>query len=260
MKTPLELGEILKAARVQQNLNLAELSLRTGLPEKYLHALERGAHDELPGRAYARIYYLNYARALKLDYEGLMQAWPQPTRPPEPAVVQRGWGMFVWLGIPIAALAIWGIFRGAAPVTERGTESAATSRAEPKISADSAGQPALSPDADSFAMIGVLDTAPRPPAADKTPAHLPPVRHRLTLAARAASWVVIEADGDTVAAETLIPGRTLIGEATFDFVLTILLPSQVDATLDDSLLEMPNGGLRPLLRYRIALHNPEGGP
>ena len=140
MKTPLELGDILKAARLDQKLELAELAARTGLPEKYLEALERGAHEELPGRAYARIYYLNYARALKLDHEGLMQSWPQQTvRPAEslPPNAPRGTRrLFVWLGLPIAALAVWGLFRDPVPVSQRADEKPDELQQAPALSFD----------------------------------------------------------------------------------------------------------------------------
>ena len=89
MKTPIELGQILKAARLEKNLELSDLSVKIGLPEHYLAALESGEHDRLPGRAYARIYYLNYARELNLDPDELMRSWPQPKQSSEPVPARR---------------------------------------------------------------------------------------------------------------------------------------------------------------------------
>lgn len=265
MKTPLELGDILKAARLEQKLELPELSARTGLPEKYLEALERGAHEELPGRAYARIYYLNYARALKLDHEGLMQSWPQQAvRPAEslpPRATRGKWRLFVWLGLPIAALAIWGLFRGPAPVRQRAVEEPDGLKPAPAYSFDTTagGQDSMFPD--SMAEAGAVDSVGASPQAESTQvAERSPVLHRLKLVARADTWIVIEADGDTVSALVLNRGEELNAEASSAFVLTVMLPKEVDATLDGAPLDMPAGGTRPLLRHKIELQSQEGGP
>jgi hypothetical protein len=267
MKSPLELGEILKTEREKQKIELAELSIRTGLPEKYLVALERGTHDELPGRAYARIYYLNCARALKLDTESLMLEWPQPvSRVPQmgQGVPARKGTAFVWLGLPLVALALWGIFRGTATISERAVGTEVPVETSEDLFSDRAADLDGPAEGDSLSSVlpaaGVIDSTGDSVAAAPAPPVEAPVRHRLTLRARAASEVVIKADGVPVEDLVLKPGEEVEAEATVDFVLTVTSPESMDATLDGEPLVLPDRGRRALVDHRIELNPQKEGP
>jgi len=268
MKSPLELGEILKAEREKQQLELGELSVRTGLPEKYLMALERGTHDELPGRAYARIYYLNYARALRLDSESLMLEWPQPvSRAPETSQGKpaRKGTAFIWLGLPLVALALWGIFRGTATISERAVGTEAPVKTSTELFSDSAADHEVPAAGDSMSsaseIVGGVDSMGETiPASPAQPVAASPVRHLLTLTARARSEVVIRGDGALVTKGVLNRGDQVEAEASEEFVLTITAPESMDVTVDGKPFLLPDRGRHPLVDYRIDLNSQKEGP
>ena len=59
-------GELLKAARIQANLSLADVEQATKIRQRHIEALEEGRYDALPGRVYAK----GYLRSLA-EYYGL---------------------------------------------------------------------------------------------------------------------------------------------------------------------------------------------
>jgi cytoskeleton protein RodZ len=60
-------GEKLRAARLDQGLELAELSARTKISAKFLAALENDDRQSIPGGFFYRNWVQQYARALSLD-------------------------------------------------------------------------------------------------------------------------------------------------------------------------------------------------
>ncbi|HHX51781.1 MAG TPA: helix-turn-helix domain-containing protein [Clostridia bacterium] len=64
-----EVGRLLRQAREDLGLTLAEVEARTKIRSRYLEALEEGQHDVLPGKVYALGFLRNYARFLGMDAE-----------------------------------------------------------------------------------------------------------------------------------------------------------------------------------------------
>lgn len=249
MRSAQELGALLKEARQAKKLAVGDLSEKTGLPERYLEALEAGDHDALPGKAYARIYYLNYARVLELDTETLMLDWPHPEGDPvPPPSVQppNPWPkrILIAIGIIVAIVITYSVWQS-------------RDIAAPPM------QPVVTPEADdttasidsvmdTTATDSVIDTVSQalPAAPPEQPAQPPPT-YALEVQARGQSWVVIEADGDTVEAKVLPGGGSMRAEASNDFVLTATRPEVVRVLLDGKEVSLPQDRTRPLIRHRI---------
>lgn len=66
------IGEVLRAARAEQGLELSEIERRTKLRSRYLRALEEERWSDLPGAAYAKGFLRTYASELGLDAEALV--------------------------------------------------------------------------------------------------------------------------------------------------------------------------------------------
>jgi transcriptional regulator with XRE-family HTH domain len=60
-------GERLKAERETRNTTLEEMVVATGIGQSYLDALERGAIQELPGKAFGKLYIRAYAEVFGFD-------------------------------------------------------------------------------------------------------------------------------------------------------------------------------------------------
>jgi len=63
----IEIGEILAAARREQNKTLKEASESTKIMEHYLAAVESGKPDQLPSQAYFPLFARSYAQFLGID-------------------------------------------------------------------------------------------------------------------------------------------------------------------------------------------------
>lgn len=66
-------GQVLRQAREQQGLSLAEIADRINISEVQLAALERGDMEGLPGLAFARGYVRTYGKFLGLNADALVQ-------------------------------------------------------------------------------------------------------------------------------------------------------------------------------------------
>jgi len=60
-------GEIIKSARVEQHLSLADVIKATKIPEEYLKAIENNQFENLPDGVYAQLYVKKYADFLNLS-------------------------------------------------------------------------------------------------------------------------------------------------------------------------------------------------
>ena len=76
-------GQMLSAARVQQNLTQREVAETLHITMHYVNAIEHDEHDKLPGAVFAKGYIKRYAEIMALDetavmaaYEGLGHASP----------------------------------------------------------------------------------------------------------------------------------------------------------------------------------------
>lgn len=252
-----DLGARLRQARSEQHLQRSELAGRTGLPERYLEALEAGDMSLLPNEVYARIYFLSYARELGLDTEELLREWPEPEGPapevvPESAAPTR-WSLRATAALIAVAVLVWIVVQLRSTdddVIETAVEPIADP-VEPAVVAIDSADPAV--------VAGPQPGTITPPADTVRPVVPEEIPHILRISSRGQTWVVIEADGDTVEAQLLDRGQALSAEASRRFTLTVGRPQTVTVRLDDSTYTLPSAPGRPLVRHRIQLVG-EGGP
>lgn len=74
-------GAMLREARGNSGLSVLEVAERLFLTEHYVHALEAGEYDKLPGEVYVKGYIKSYAQLLRLDAQQFMDAYRQPGAP-----------------------------------------------------------------------------------------------------------------------------------------------------------------------------------
>ena len=73
-----EIGNLLRLAREERRLTLEEAADRLHIRARYLHALEQGRFDELPGGIiYVKGYLRAYAAFLKLDRREILRRFTQ---------------------------------------------------------------------------------------------------------------------------------------------------------------------------------------
>lgn len=70
-----EIGVILKAAREEKGLSLDEVQMVTKIRYKHLVALEAGDFDQLPGEVYVKGFLVNFANAVGLNGEEILQKY-----------------------------------------------------------------------------------------------------------------------------------------------------------------------------------------
>lgn len=70
-----EIGAILKATREAKGLSLEEVRMVTKIRTQQLKMLEEGEFDRLPGEVYVKGFLVNYAKALDLDGEEILQKY-----------------------------------------------------------------------------------------------------------------------------------------------------------------------------------------
>jgi len=134
---PTTVGEKLRGARLAQGLDLAEIALRTRVPQRHLEAIEASNYAALPSNTYAMGFAKAYARAVGADEVAIARdlraelnerhetrpihtpyELDDPTRVPSSGLA--------WVGAVIAVLVLvgvglWygtGLFRGEAPPPE----------------------------------------------------------------------------------------------------------------------------------------------
>lgn len=132
-------GTMLAKARKKAKLDLAEVSLRTRIPQRHLAAIEEGDYSRLPSRTYAVGFSRTYARAVGLDEravtdqvrldlaEGDPQGQQRPDRfePGDPArVPSRRLAWFSALAVVLLVIGAFTFYRtyfspgiGPAPLT-----------------------------------------------------------------------------------------------------------------------------------------------
>ncbi|RPF55927.1 helix-turn-helix domain-containing protein [Aquisalibacillus elongatus] len=69
----MELGERLKEARLDQELTLEDIQKETKIQKRYLEALERNDWSTLPGTFYARAFVREYAEAVNLNPDTILE-------------------------------------------------------------------------------------------------------------------------------------------------------------------------------------------
>ncbi|SFD79136.1 protein RodZ, contains Xre-like HTH and DUF4115 domains [Lentibacillus persicus] len=71
------IGERLKEARVEQNMSLESLQETTKIQKRYLEAIEQENFKILPGTFYARAFIKEYAAAVGLDPNGILEEYQE---------------------------------------------------------------------------------------------------------------------------------------------------------------------------------------
>ena len=79
-------GQMLSAARVQQNLTQREVAETLHITMHYVNAIEHDEHDKLPGAVFAKGYIKRYAEIMALDETAVMAAY-EGLRPASPAAI-----------------------------------------------------------------------------------------------------------------------------------------------------------------------------
>lgn len=72
----MELGTLLKKARQEKELTLADIQERTKIRKKYLEAIEANNFDILPGKVYLKVFVKGYAREVDINYQELLNYYP----------------------------------------------------------------------------------------------------------------------------------------------------------------------------------------
>ena len=68
-------GQMLSAARVQQNLTQREVAEKLHITMHYVNAIEHDEHDKLPGAVFAKGYIKRYAEIMALDETAVMASY-----------------------------------------------------------------------------------------------------------------------------------------------------------------------------------------
>lgn len=69
------LGDALRREREKQGLTIKDIENETSIRSVYISAIEKGDYDSLPGDVYTKGFIRNYARALNMDSESLLQQY-----------------------------------------------------------------------------------------------------------------------------------------------------------------------------------------
>ncbi len=131
----LNLGDILREARLRRNLQITDCESATKIRGKYLRALEEDQFDVLPGQTFVRGFLRTYAEFLGLDGQAMVDAYEtQYQRPRETSAFEevlrrsrlrrRSRESRLLITLMVVALAtcaaIWGVFDGQ-PASASGT-------------------------------------------------------------------------------------------------------------------------------------------
>lgn len=77
ISSPITLPELLQKNRLNLGLSLLEAARITGVPEKYLQALEDGNYSSLPGEIYVRAFLKKYSDLLKLQAKAIVKMYQE---------------------------------------------------------------------------------------------------------------------------------------------------------------------------------------
>lgn len=84
----MEIGERLKEAREEKNISLEDLQETTKIQKRYLIAIEEGNYNILPGKFYAKAFIKEYASAVGLNAQELLQEFEEIQPEEEESTVQ----------------------------------------------------------------------------------------------------------------------------------------------------------------------------
>jgi transcriptional regulator with XRE-family HTH domain len=72
-----EIGEYLRTAREEKNISLKDVQEATKISMRYLEAIDRGDFNGIPGEVYRKGFIANYAAAIGLDAQDVLQRYHQ---------------------------------------------------------------------------------------------------------------------------------------------------------------------------------------
>lgn len=72
-----ELGEYLRQSRIEKGISLKDIQETTKVRALYLEAIENGEIDKIPGEVYRKGFLVNYANAIGLDGQEVLQRYNQ---------------------------------------------------------------------------------------------------------------------------------------------------------------------------------------
>ncbi|HBE80551.1 MAG TPA: hypothetical protein DDW65_22610 [Firmicutes bacterium] len=72
-----EIGEYLHQIREEKNISLKEIQEATKISMRYLEAIDRGDLDGIPGDVYRKGFLVNFANAIGLDGQAVLQKYNQ---------------------------------------------------------------------------------------------------------------------------------------------------------------------------------------
>lgn len=150
-----ELGQRLKEARNDKGLSIEEIQSITKIQKRYLHAIEEGNYELLPGNFYTRAFIKNYAEAVGLGGEELLEEYaseiPKAStdvpenlpprkmrRPTSPSKTASKWSsvfpsvLVVLVLVGVAAI-IWYVVQNG---EENTNQTATTNQVEEQVSSD----------------------------------------------------------------------------------------------------------------------------
>lgn len=87
-----EIGQTLRQAREEKGLSLEDVQAKTKINARFLNALETGDYDVLPTPVQARGFLRNYARALGLDPQPILDRYAASQANPATAAVMQARG------------------------------------------------------------------------------------------------------------------------------------------------------------------------
>ncbi|HRC08325.1 MAG TPA: helix-turn-helix domain-containing protein, partial [Miltoncostaeales bacterium] len=129
----MNLGDILREARLRRGLEIADCESATKIRGKYLRALEEEQFDVMPGQTFVRGFLKTYSDVLGLDGLAMVDAYEaQYQRPRETTAFEevlrrsrmrrRSRESRLLIVVTVLALAvstaIWGVFDGSASATD----------------------------------------------------------------------------------------------------------------------------------------------
>lgn len=79
-----EIGQKLRAARIEKGYTLDDLQQITKIQKRYLIAIEEGNFDQLPGDFYVRAFIKQYAETVGIDSDALLNQFQQEIPDPQP--------------------------------------------------------------------------------------------------------------------------------------------------------------------------------
>jgi len=239
------IGAKLRQARQAQGLSLDDIAASTRIQPRYLEAIESEEMDLLPGLVFTRNFVRQYAAALKIDPEPLLESLPKldeskvqlPVPPKVPRsrrwdsrskslIISASWLVAFGAGITVAYRYIDDRFPRPARASVTPAASA-SARVEP------------------------------PAAKEKTVAEpLPASPVHVVVTARQATWVSLTADGKSSFAGTLQPNETKQVSAAEQVKLIAGNAGGVTVSLNGKTLD-PIGAQGEVREVRLTAEGPE---